>query len=112
MKLILVLRDDALFRDYSHYFEKIPRIEVRQGNIVDIPKDEKCDALVSPASTMGNMDGGIDRVYADYLGWSYGRPYHPPNPLQLAMDQQLGEPNSRLPIGQAVLVQKAIIPYI
>ena len=48
--------------------------------------------------------GGIDRVYADYLGWSYGLPYHEPNPLQLAiLEQESG--NDRLEIGKAILVR-------
>ena len=60
--------------------------------------------FVSPANTMGNMDGGIDRALADHLGWSYGRPYHTANPLQLAIDTLKGETDARLDIGQAILV--------
>ena len=50
------------------------------------------------------MDGGIDRAYADRFGWSYGRPYHAANPLQLAIDAKRGE-RQPLPIGEAVVVR-------
>lgn len=61
------------------------------------------DAFVSPANTIGNMDGGIDRIYADHFKWPYGRPYKDENPLQQEIDEQYGL-FKQLPIGQAVLV--------
>ena len=43
-------------------------------------------AFAASANTFGNMDGGIDRVYAELFGWPYGLPYTEANPLQLAID--------------------------
>ena len=42
-------------------------------------------AFAASANTFGNMDGGIDRVYAELFGWPYGLPYTEANPLQLAI---------------------------
>ena len=103
-QLVLVLKEDALFREFQACFANIPRVRVAQGDITRVEGD--FDAFVSPANTMGNMDGGIDRVYADYFGWSYGRPYHEPNPLQLAMEKKIiGEEG--LEIGKAILVRNS-----
>lgn len=52
---------------------------------------------------MGNMDGGIDKVYSQHFGWSPGRPYHDANPLQLAMDEKYGRKRAEVPIGESVI---------
>eukprot|EP00522_Entomoneis_paludosa_P000486 CAMPEP_0172470290 /NCGR_PEP_ID=MMETSP1065-20121228/65963_1 /TAXON_ID=265537 /ORGANISM="Amphiprora paludosa, Strain CCMP125" /LENGTH=307 /DNA_ID=CAMNT_0013228177 /DNA_START=44 /DNA_END=964 /DNA_ORIENTATION=- len=103
-KLELVIYEESSFRDFSTYWRSsVPRVVVRHGDITSL--EGEFHALVSPANTMGNMDGGIDRVYADFLGWSYGRPYHDPNPLQLGIDRFKGEENARLELGEAVLIK-------
>jgi len=106
-RLVLVLRDETTWRSYHKYFGGLPRVDVIQHH--DITDDKKLgptvDAYVSPANSMGNMDGGIDRAYADHFGWSYGRPYHSPNLLQLAIDKAKGEFSATLPIGEAILVR-------
>lgn len=103
-QLVLVLQDARTVRAYQKYFGGVPRVQVVQHR--DITAVEgTVDAFVSPANCMGNMDGGIDQAYADYFGWSYGRPYHSPNMLQLAIDRAKGEVNATLPIGEAILVR-------
>lgn len=106
-RLVFVLRDESSWCAYHKYFDGVPRVDVIQHH--DITDNEKLgptvDAYDSPAKCFGNMDGGIDRAYANYFGWSYGRPYHSPNPLQLAIDKTKGEANAVLPIGEAILVR-------
>mmetsp|Transcript_16352 Transcript_16352/g.39925 ORF Transcript_16352/g.39925 Transcript_16352/m.39925 type:complete len:321 (+) Transcript_16352:91-1053(+) len=103
-KLVLILNNKGNHQAFKEYFEGIPRVEVVHGDILDNTVGYY-DAMVSPANTMGNMDGGIDRVYANFLGWGYGRPYDQPNPLQIAIDNHAGEENARLDIGQGILVR-------
>jgi O-acetyl-ADP-ribose deacetylase (regulator of RNase III) len=54
------------------------------------------DAVVSPANSFGFMDGGVDRVYLDRLGWD----------LQDRLQQLLRERHDgELPVGQAVVLE-------
>ena len=78
-------------------------MEIVQGSILD--QEGAVDGFVSPANTIGNMDGGIDKAYATHFGWSPGRPYHDPNPLQLAIDARNGASAlPELPIGEGIAV--------
>ncbi|MFT5680023.1 MAG: O-acetyl-ADP-ribose deacetylase (regulator of RNase III) [Myxococcota bacterium] len=53
------------------------------------------DAIVSPANSFGFMDGGIDRIYSEFFGWSL------PARLQEHLWEHCG---GELPIGNAVIV--------
>lgn len=66
-------------------------ISVRIGNILD----QQGDALVSPANSKGNMDGGIDQVYAEYLGNGV------PGRVRRFIEQDY---QGSLPVGKAVVV--------
>eukprot|EP01050_Picozoa_sp_SAG11_P008054 SAG11_NODE_691_length_7699_cov_3.868026_11_plen_181_part_00 len=59
-QLILVsssLREREALRDY---FGGVPRVKIVGGDI--LLQEGSVDAFVSPANTIGNMDGGIDRA--------------------------------------------------
>lgn len=104
VRLVLVLNDDATFRAFAERFnDRADRVHAVKGDITNI--EGPVDAFVSPSNCMGNMDGGVDRAYAIYFGWSFGRPYHEPNPLQRAIDAEKGKENSTLPIGEALVVR-------
>ena len=86
---------------WDHYFADIPEVKPSQGDIFEFP----ADAIISPANCFGFMDGGIDRLYSEYLGW------HVQDRLRTHLkDQYDGE----LPIGMAVLVETdhPEIPYL
>lgn len=101
-RLVLVLSDASTAQAFERCFVRgAPRIEVVDGDIT--AQDGRVDAYVSPANTMGNMGGGVDRAYADHFGWSYGRPYRNPKPLQRAIDEAKGH-GAMLPIGDAIVV--------
>jgi O-acetyl-ADP-ribose deacetylase (regulator of RNase III) len=99
-RLTIVLLDAATAAAFrASRFGSTPRVDIITGSITE---GTRADAYISPANTSGNMDGGVDRVFADFFGWSYGRPYHTANPLQQAMDcLKL----VTLPIGQAIVVR-------
>ena len=102
-RIVFVLREKHVYEAYANYFVSIPRVQVLHNDIIAV--EGPVNAFVSPANTTGNMDGGIDRVYADFFGWSYGRPYHDPSVLQQAIDKAKGEPNIHLPVGEAILAR-------
>jgi O-acetyl-ADP-ribose deacetylase (regulator of RNase III) len=94
-------------RALSHYFNQVPRVEIRSGNILAM--DGVVDAFISPANTIGNMDGGIDRAYAQHFGWSFGRPYQDVNPLQRMIDAKYGT-RAELPIGDCIVAPVEPLP--
>lgn len=55
----------------------------------------KADIIVSPANTIGRMDGGIDQIYINYFGWQLEK--------RLMRDIQ-NVYGGKLPIGQAHLI--------
>ena len=82
-------------------FRQFSPVQVALGSILD--HDGAVDTFVSPANTIGNMDGGIDRDFSSYFDWSMGRPFHDANPLQLAIDVRYGK-GGELPIGASLVV--------
>lgn len=95
-----VLSDDA-FEAYSHFFGAAPRVRIVKQDIRELDNGS-IDCFVSPANIYGNMDGGIDRAYAEHFEWPFGRPYGPPNPLQLKIYEVY--PSHELPVGDAIVV--------
>lgn len=85
--LTIVLRNkpDKVVDAFRKHFGEMPRVEIRRGNVEDLHAAREIDCFLSSANSYGNMDGGIDRTYAQLLRWSYGEPYHDANPLQLAI---------------------------
>ena len=70
-------------------FAGVDRVRVFAGNILDVSGD----AVVSPANSFGNMNGGVDRVYL----WRFG------DGLVVRLQQLLAEQHGgELPVGQAV----------
>ncbi len=70
-----------------------------QGNILR----NRGDAIVSPANSYGNMDGGIDRAYRNYFGLGVERI------VKTAIRKRYGNPEMELgeavlPVGEAVIV--------
>jgi len=66
----LYLRDNSypMVEAWDRQFKDDDDVTISQGNIF-APETEGLDALVSPANSFGFMDGGIDGVYSNYLGW-------------------------------------------
>jgi O-acetyl-ADP-ribose deacetylase (regulator of RNase III) len=65
MEITLASTDATLCTAWERLFADAPEVRIHRGSILEVA----CDALVSPANSFGFMDGGIDAVYADHLGW-------------------------------------------
>lgn len=66
-------------------------VEIRHADIMT----GNADALVSPANSFGFMDGGVDLIYSQRLGWH----------IQARLQEQIsGLPMQELLVGQALVV--------
>jgi O-acetyl-ADP-ribose deacetylase (regulator of RNase III) len=90
-RLHLVTNDTALLDAWRDAFLPFPEVDIQLGNMLDIA----FDTLVSPANSMGHMDGGIDRAYSEFFG----------EKLQRCVYKAIGDyPDGLLPVGTALLV--------
>lgn len=104
-RLVIVSFQNKEVNDaFAQLFHSTERVEVIDGSILHQDGGGfQADALMAPANTIGNMDGGIDRIYANHFKWPFGRPYKDLNPLQEEIDAKYGQ-FKQLPIGDALLV--------
>jgi O-acetyl-ADP-ribose deacetylase (regulator of RNase III) len=65
MRIILTAVDKELADAWRRFCGDMDSVEIHHGSIFDV----HCDALVSPANSFGFMDGGIDALYSQRLGW-------------------------------------------
>lgn len=101
MKIIFADRDAENAAALAHAFAGAPDVEVHAGDIFD----HAAEAIVSPANSMGFMDGGIDLAYSNHFGWD----------LQDRLQAMIrGEYDGELLVGQAALVatNDARIPWM
>jgi O-acetyl-ADP-ribose deacetylase (regulator of RNase III) len=82
-------------------FADRPEVDVIEADILSVAHG----ALVSPANSLGRMDGGIDQLYIDHFGMG----------LQRAVDEAIQKrPQAMVPVGAAEVVRTrdARIPYL
>jgi O-acetyl-ADP-ribose deacetylase (regulator of RNase III) len=72
-------------------FHDLPEVEILQGDILQL----RCDALLSPANSFADMDGGLDKAIDDFFGNQAQR-----RAKQRIAEEHLGE----LPVGAALVV--------
>jgi O-acetyl-ADP-ribose deacetylase (regulator of RNase III) len=65
MEIVLTAVGKDLTDAWEKFCGDLPSVSVYHGSIFDV----QCDAVVSPANSFGFMDGGIDLLYSDRLGW-------------------------------------------
>lgn len=94
MSITYYLRDldEQLVDAWKRSFTGIPEVQPGQGDIFAV----KADVLISPANCFGFMDGGIDRIYSQRLGW------HLQERVQALLRRDY---EGELPIGMAVIVE-------
>ncbi|MBX7221826.1 MAG: macro domain-containing protein [Blastocatellia bacterium] len=92
MQLILTSLQEPLAAAWKTYCGDLDFVQVQHGSIFEV----QCDALVSPANSFGFMNGGIDLLYSQRLGW------HVQERLQEAIRQQH---HGELLIGAAQIVE-------
>jgi O-acetyl-ADP-ribose deacetylase (regulator of RNase III) len=66
LEVILTAVDDELANAWGKFCGDLPGVRVHRGSILDA----RCDAVVSPANSLGFMDGGIDALYRQRFGAS------------------------------------------
>lgn len=87
-------RNPELVAAWDACFAGTPNVETSHGDIFNV----RADALVSPANSVGYMDGGIDAVYLDRFG----------RRLQDRMQALLrADDDGEVPVGQAVILATA-----
>jgi len=69
MQLVLIDTQPDLVERWRSAFAPWPEVTVRHGDILAVAHT----AIVSPANSLGLMDGGIDALYIDYFGSSLQR---------------------------------------
>lgn len=91
LEVLLVDHWTPLVAAWERAFEDVDAVRVVEGDFFAHP----ADAMVSPANSFGVMDGGLDRVIRERLGF----------PVERAVQQRILERHhGELPIGQAEIV--------
>lgn len=65
MKLVLTAVEKPLADAWQKFCGDLNFVTVYQGSILDV----ECDAIVSPANSLGFMDGGIDAIYLSHFDY-------------------------------------------
>jgi O-acetyl-ADP-ribose deacetylase (regulator of RNase III) len=100
-RLHLVDTETAIVDAWREAFAARPEVDIVHGDILAVAHG----ALVSPANSLGHMDGGIDLLYLRHFGAH----------LQLVVYDAIGKrPHGVLPVGAAEMVRTghARIPYL
>ncbi|MFZ4813404.1 MAG: macro domain-containing protein [Phototrophicaceae bacterium] len=101
MKLYLADVKPDMTQAWRTQFANLADVEIYDGSIFDL----KADAIVSPANSFGFMDGGIDLLLSEFLGW------HVEKRLQERLRSHY---RGELLVGQAAIVptDHARFPYL
>lgn len=92
MKIILADTNNSVINAWQHYFNDCQDVEIFAGSIFET----SCNTIVSPANSFGFMDGGLDLVISNYLGW------HVQAKLQAKIKQKH---HGELLVGQAEIIE-------
>lgn len=97
------LRDlgEGMAAAWARHFAGVDAVRPAVGDVMGEP----VDAVVSPANCFGFMDGGVDRVYVDRLGW------HVQDRVREVIRRDW---DGELPVGLAVVVETGspLAPYL
>ena len=92
MELWLVDQNNELVNAWKEAFSDLPHVFIRRGDILSLAEN----AIVSPANSLGMMDGGIDLAYLNHFGLG----------MQSRVFEAIAEqPDGMLPVGAAVVVE-------
>ncbi|WP_438710875.1 macro domain-containing protein [Aquimarina muelleri] len=101
MKIQLIDTNVKMVQNWKVFFDNEPNVKVYLGGYFDFPTS----CIVSPANSFGFMDGGIDYIISETIGW------HLQKKLQKIIESKY---NGELLVGQSVLIetQNKTIPYL
>ena len=100
-KFILVDRHHDLVEAWKKEFRNYSNFEFHHGDVFD----KRATVIVSPANSFGIMDGGIDLVYSEKIGWQ----------LQERVQKKIFEEfDGELLVGQSLIVDTDFpqFPYL
>jgi O-acetyl-ADP-ribose deacetylase (regulator of RNase III) len=101
IEIHLCALDQAMARAWASHFSSQASVSIHQGDILA----RTADAILSPANSLGFMDGGIDLAYSHFFGWD----------LQDRLRELLHREHAgELPVGDAVVVptHNSNIPFL
>jgi O-acetyl-ADP-ribose deacetylase (regulator of RNase III) len=101
MRLSLVDLDCVLVTAWVEAFQSFPEVTIQQSDLLAVAEN----TVVSPANGFGFMDGGIDRVYADFFG----------RQVEVRVMEAIARrPEGHLPVGASLVVRTGHprIPYL
>ena len=84
--------NEGMVRAWMEFFGDVPAVEIVQDDIFKL----RCDAIVSPANSFGDMDGGLDKLIDDFFNGTAQKKVK-----QAIAEQFYGE----LPVGVAIVVE-------
>lgn len=101
IKIQLIDQNKEMCQQWLLYFKDCKDIMVHQGDFFSL----KTDCVVSPANSFGFMDGGLDLVISEKMGW------HLQDKLQV---QIIEKHDGELLVGQALLLETnyEAIPFL
>ena len=100
MKIQLIDRNEEMCQEWRTHFKDCEDVIVHHGDFFSL----ESDCVVSPANSFGFMDGGLDYVISEMLGWQVQ------TRLQIILNEKY---NGELLVGQAELVETGNekVPY-
>ena len=100
MKIQLIDRNQQMIDQWKFQFQNCEDVIIHHGDFFSL----ETDCVVSPANSFGFMDGGLDGVISETLGWQ----------IESKLQKQIKEKyNGELLVGQAELVitDNKAVPY-
>ncbi len=92
MKIILSSINSPMIEAWEEVFKGEEDVIITEEDITKI----NCDAIVSPANSFGFMDGGLDYMISERLGWE----------LEKKLQQMIKDlPEGELLVGQAMVLE-------
>lgn len=91
-KISLISIDPILYEAFLESFKDIKEIEVVHGDIFS----QNFDTIVSPANSFGFMDGGLDLLISENLGW---------NIMEKLQSIIKNRPMGELLVGEAIIIK-------
>ncbi|HWE44686.1 MAG TPA: macro domain-containing protein [Caulobacteraceae bacterium] len=100
MKIVLTAMDADLANAWRAHCGDLCNVSIHHGSIFDVA----CDAMVSPANSLGYMRGGIDALYAKRFAGIEAR-------VRSAIATRFG---GEMPVGKALMVETgdATVPWL
>ena len=93
MHYLLIDTNQKMIDAWNEFFQNENNVKVVKGDLTTVIS---CDAIVSPANSFGFMDGGVEYVISERLGWD----------LQTKLQDRIKKlPEGELLVGKAMIIE-------